>query len=62
MHADNLTMNNGKTNEMIFVDRKRRRRADIADPPEEYVIARVTSPTVLGVTWTTGLSAVERVR
>ena len=60
--VNNLTLNNGKTKEIIFVDRKRRRHTDIADPPELYATARVTSLTVLGVTWTNGLSASEHVR
>jgi len=60
--ANNLKLNNGKTKEIIFVDRKRRRHAEIADPPELYTTARVTTLTVLGVTWTIGLSASEHVR
>ena len=58
---NNLTLNNGKSKEMIFLDRKRRRRAAVADPPEMPAIERVTSLKVLGVTWTTGLSATEHV-
>ena len=58
--ANNLKLNNGKTKD--FVDRKRRRHAEIADPPELYTTARVTTLTVLGVTWTNGLSASEHVR
>ena len=49
-HANNLSLNNGKTKEIIFVDRKRRRNADIVDPPKLYTTARVTSLIVLGVT------------
>jgi len=60
--ASNLTLNNGKTKEIIVVDRKRRRHAEIAAPQEMPVTARVTSVTVLGVTWTNGLSASEHVR
>jgi len=48
--ANNLTLNNCKTKETIVVDRKRRRHAEIATPPEMPVTARVTSLTVLGVT------------
>ena len=60
--VNNLTLNNGKTKEIVFVDRKRPRRADIAEPPVMPAIERVTSLKVLGVTWTTGLSATEHVR
>ena len=60
--VNNLTLNNGKTKEIVFVDRKRRRRGDIAEPPAMPAIERVTSLKVLGVTWTTGLSATEHVR
>ena len=60
--ANNLMLNNNKTKEIIFIDRKRRHRAMNADPPELNAIARVTSLTVLGVTWTNGLSASEHVR
>jgi hypothetical protein len=49
-HANNLTLNNSKTKDIGFVDRKRRRYADNADPPKMQTIARVTSLTVLGVT------------
>jgi len=60
--ANNLTLNNGQTKEIIVVYRKRRRHAEIAAPPEMPVTARVTSLTVLGVTWTNGLLASEHVR
>ena len=60
--ANHLMLNNNKTNEIIFIDRKRRHRAENADPPELNAIARVTSLTILGVTWTNGLSASEHVR
>jgi len=60
--ANNLMLNNGKTKEIIVLDRKRQRHAEIAAPPEMPVTARVTSLTVLGVTWTSGLSASEHVR
>jgi hypothetical protein len=61
-HANNLTLNNGKTKEMIVVDRKRRRHAEIADPPPVMnATARVTSLTVLGVTWTIGPSVSDHV-
>jgi len=60
--CNNLTLNNGKTKEIIVVDRKRRRHADIATSPEMPKTGGVTSLTVLGVTWTNGLSASEHVR
>jgi len=45
--ANNPMLNNGKTKEIIVVDRKRRRHAEIAAPPKMPVTARVTSLTVL---------------
>ena len=59
VRANNLSPNNGKTKEIIFVDRKRRRNADIVDPRKLYTTARVTSLTVLGVTWTNGLMSIR---
>jgi len=60
VETSNFTLN--KQNQRIIVDRKRRRQwrhVDIADPLEAHAIAQVTSLTVLGITWTNGLSASE---
>jgi len=40
--ASNLTLNNGKTKKIIVVDRKRRRHAEIAAPPEMPVTVQVS--------------------
>ena len=57
-----MSLNNGKTKEIIFVYRKRWRNADIVDPPKLCTTARVTSLTVLEIMWSNGLSASEHVR
>jgi hypothetical protein len=56
---NNLTLNRGKTKEIIFVDKKRRRTVD--QPSALPDVARVTSLKVLGVTWTNGLSVSDHV-
>jgi hypothetical protein len=53
--ANNLMLNNNKTKEIIFIDRKQWHCAENADPLELHAIAWVTSLTVLEVTWTNGL-------
>jgi len=57
---NNLTLNSAKTKEFVFVDRHRRRQTQ--QPPLMSDIARVSSMNILGVTWTTGLSASDHVR
>jgi hypothetical protein len=57
---NNLTLNSAKTKEIVFVDRRRRRQTQ--QPPLMSDIARVSSMKILGVTWTTGLSASDHVR
>lgn len=56
---NNLMLNSAKTKEIVFVDRHRRRQTQ--QPPPLSDIARVLSMTILGVTWTTGLSISEHV-
>jgi len=58
--VNNLQLNRGKTKEIIFVDKRRKR--SVSEPPVLPVITRVTSLIVLGVTLTTGLSASDHVR
>ena len=56
---NNLTLNRGKTKEIIFVNKKRRQK--IVQPAELHDVARVTSLKVLGVTWSNGLSVSDHV-
>ena len=56
---NNLTLNRGKSREILFVDKKRRRQFD--EPLGLPDVNRVTSLKVLGVTWTKGLSVSDHV-
>jgi len=56
---NNLTLNKGKTKEIIFVDKRRRRLFD--QPLELAEVVRVTTLKILGVTWTSGLSVSDHV-
>jgi len=58
--ANNLQLNCIKTKEIIFVDKRRKCR--VSEPPLLPGITRVTSMTILGVTFTSGLSASDHVR
>ena len=60
MSDQRLQLNRGKTKEIIFVDKRRKR--SVSELPVLPGITRVTSLTVLGVTLTTGLSASDHVR
>jgi len=56
---NNLILNSVKTNEIVFVDRRRMRQHQ---PPLMSDIARVSSMKILSVTWTTGMSASDHVQ
>jgi len=60
VRINNLTLNQSKSKEIIFIDSKRKREA--APPPEMAGIVRVTSLKILGVTVTNKLSASDHVR
>ena len=58
--TNNLTLNRKKSNEIVFVDRKRKRQ--VVSPPLLPGIVRATSLKILGITMTNGLTASDHVR
>jgi hypothetical protein len=58
--TNNLTLNRKKSNEIVFIDRKRKRQ--VVSPPPLPGIIRTTSLKILGVTMTNGLTASDHVR